>query len=444
MPKPRRAPPRVLASRPGSGKPAGAAATAPPAVDAAEAAALAARARETLTDAAAALDVLVAAPEPLAAAALERLRREAGTEAVPLLARAAEQPVAPLAEVALAELGALADPQAATALARLAETLADKDRRKEARRELFRLRSRGVQPETGEALARSPVATALQPRATLYRAVASQIDGAGSRALSLYADRPLGGAYLFSLLLNDVAGMKDFFVRDSTRKRLAAREEEMRAQAGEWVELPIPYAQWLIQEALALNAESGFAVPHEYHHWKDVIGAPSEPYERPLAYEEVSRFEIKMRPELLEHTPELFEEEEVEHWLLGYRDVQKYAAELRRAATSRLVLTPESDEQRAERVLNQAIRDVFTAPQRRGLQRRLEETAYVFLRTERPQQAKLAIAAAVEIADSDPVMLPRHPFVRLLMQRSIQIVIQAERAGIDPTQLDRSPYESDE
>ena len=49
----------------------------------------------------------------------------------------------------------------------------------------------------------------------------------------------LGGAYLFSLLLNDVEGMKDFFARDSTRKRLAAREDEMREQAGAWVELPI-------------------------------------------------------------------------------------------------------------------------------------------------------------------------------------------------------------
>jgi hypothetical protein len=412
-------------------------------VDHAEAAALAARAREALDQPDTALGVLVEAPEPLAAAALEALRREAGLAAVPLLARVAEQSTASLADAAVVELGALADPGAATALARLAETVPDKDRRKLARRSLFRLRSQGVQPAAGEVLARSAVATVLQPRATLYRAIASQIDGAGSRALSLYADRPLGGAYLFSVLLNDVAGMKDFFVRDSTRKKLAAREEEMREQAGEWVELPIPYAQWLIQEGLSLNAESGLAVPHEYQHWKDVIGAPPEPYERPLAYEEVSRFEIKMRPELLEHSPELFEEEEIEHWLLGYPDVQKYAAELRRAAESRLVLTPESDEQRADRVLNQAIRDVFTAPMRRGLQRRLEETAYIFLRTERPQQAKLAIAAAVEIADSDPVMLPRHPFVHVLMQRSIQLAIQAERAGIDPTQLDRSPYEAD-
>ncbi|HZR99126.1 MAG TPA: hypothetical protein VFE37_10490 [Chloroflexota bacterium] len=436
MAKPHRAAP----TRPAALKAKGGSATLPP-IDNAEAAALAAQVRAALDDPAAALGVLVEAPAPLAAAALESVRREAGAAAVPLLARAAEQAAAPVADVAVSELGALADPAAATALARLDESVPDKERRKAARRALFRLRSQGVQPLPEAPSARAAPATVLQPRATLYRAVASQIDGLGSRGLSLYADRPLGGAYLFSVLLNDLAGMKDFFVRDSTRKRLAAREEEMREQGGTWVELPIPYAQWLIQEALALNAESGFPVPLEYRQWQDVIGAPPQPYERPLAYEEVSRFEVKMRPELLEHSPELFEEPEVEHWLLGYRDVQKYAAELRRAAESRLVLTPESDEQRAERVLAQAIREVFTAPLRRALQRRLEETAYIFLRTERPQAAKLAIAAAVEIADSDPVLLPRHPFVRALMQRSIQLAIQADRAGLDPAEFDRSPYD---
>jgi hypothetical protein len=148
-----------------------------------------------------------------------------------------------------------------------------------------------------------------------------------------------------------------------------------------------------------------------------------------------------MRPELLRESPELFEEPEMEGWILGYKEVRPYAAELRRARESRLVLTAESEEQRHERVVGQAIRDLFGTPQRRALQRRLEEVAYIFLRTERPQEAKLAIAAAVELADTDPILLPRHPFVRQLVERSIELAIHAERAGVDPSQFDRSPYD---
>src|SRR5262249_19339194 len=312
-----------------------------------------------------------------------------------------------------------------------------KDQRKAARRSLFRLRSLGIHPPAQAAAA--PAAPA-QPRAVLYRALASHIDGVGSRALWLFADRPLGGAYLLTFVLNDLVGMKDAYVRDSTRKRLAARAAETRGHEGmTWVELPVTYAQWLIQEALALNAESGFPVPTEYRHWRDVAGPPPEPYERPLAYEEVSRFEIKMRPELLRDTPSLFEQPEVEGWFLGFQEVQPYASELRRARESRLVLTAESEEQRQERVVGQAIRELIGPAQRRALQRRLEETAYVFLRTERPQPAKLAVAAAVEMADTDAVLLPRHPFVRTLVERSIELAISAERAGADPPQLARSP-----
>jgi hypothetical protein len=408
-------------------------------VDPAEAAALAARVQEQVATPETAVQALADAPPPLAAAALEALRQGLGEAAVPLLAQAAEHCAAPVAHAALAELGAVREPAAAAALLRLGDTLADKELRKEARRALVHLRSQGVTPPAEAVPARAPVSP-LQPRATLYRALASNADGAGSRAMALFADRPLGGTYMFFALLNDVAGLKDFHVRDSTRKRLAAYEADMRESEDQtWIELPLDYARWLLQEAAGLNAESGTAVPLDYRQWQDVVGAPEQTFERPLAYEEVSRFEIKMRPELLEHSTQLFEEPEVVRWIIGYRDVQKYVAEVRRAIESPIVLTAETDEQRLERVLNTAIREFFTAPQRRGLQRRLEETAYLFLRTDRPQQAKLAIAAAVEIADSDPVLLSRHPFVRRLMQRSLEIALRALRAGMDPSQLDRDP-----
>jgi hypothetical protein len=428
MPKPRRPAPPVTTT------PAGGPA------EAEEVAALAARLREQLDAPDQALATLNAAPPALAAAALGALCRAAGGAARELLQRAALEAPLPVADAALAALATLADPAAAASVAELAEQAPDKARRKAARRALFRLRSLGVALPVLQRRA-SPT-TSAQPRAIPYRALASHIDGLGSRLLWIFADRPLGGAYWFTALLNDLAGLKDFGVRDTTRKRLAAEEAAARGRAGfTWVELPVSYAQWLLQEAVALNAASGFPLPTEYHAWREVVGTPAEPIERPLIYEHVSRFEVKMRPELLEEAPRLFAEPEVEGWLFGYRDVQKYATELRRAREARLVLTPESEEQRHERVLTQAIRDLVTPTVRRALQRRLEETAYLFWATDRREQAKRAVAAAVELADRDPLLLPRHPFVRALVERSIELAIQAERAGIDPSRYERSPYD---
>lgn len=429
MVKPRRATPHASATV--------------PAADPAAVAALVAQLGSQLDAPDAALAALASAPPPAAAAALATLPVDDGAARRALLARVAAETDQQLAMVALAALGAQADADAAATLAQLADTLPHKERRKEARRVLFQLRSQGVAVPASPTSSPAPRASA--PQATIYRALASHIDGLGSRLLWLFADRPLGGAWWIVAVLNDLAGLKDLTVRDTTRKRLAAQEAEVRAKTDfVWVELPVPYGQWLVQEAVALNAESGFALPTEYLAWRELIGAPAPPVERPLAYEQVSRFEVKMRPELLRDSPHLFEEPEIDGWFLGYREVKPYATDLRRMRESRLVLSTESEEQRLERTVNQAIRELFTAPQRRALQRRLEETAYIFLSSGRPEQAKRAVAAAVEIADSDPLLLSRHPFVKALVERSIELAIQAERAGIDPTLYDRNPLDPPE
>jgi len=395
--------------------------------------------REGLTEPTSATSLLAAVPERLAAASLEALLAEAGEEAVPTVEQVALTGEEATALPAIHALGTLRAPAAASALVRLADHLPGKEQKKAARRELARLRSQGISVAIERADA-SGVSTPLQPRAIPYRALASHVDGTGSRMLWLYADRPLGGAYLLSFVLNDLVGMKDFFVRDSTRKRLALREAEAREQTSiSWVDLPVEYAQWLVQEAAALNTESGTTLPTEYQLWREVVGEPAQPPERPLVYETVSRFEVKMRPELLRESPRLFEEPELQGWFFSYQEVREYANELRRARESRLVLSNESEEQRQERVAGQAIRDLFTPALRRGLQRRLEETGYIFVRSERPLQARLAVAAAVEIADSDPIVLPRHPFVRTIVERSIELVIQALHAGMDPSRLDVPP-----
>jgi hypothetical protein len=426
-------------SRGQGGAPAAVDAEAPAPVAAAEVADLLARLRGELAEPPAAASLLAAVPQPLAAAALEALLTETGAEAVPTVEQMALAGEDAAALAAIHALGALRLSDSAAALARLSDRLSGKELKKAARRELARLRSLGISVAVERPDAPAAVAI-LQPRAIPYRALASHVDGVGSRMLWLYADRPLGGAYLLSFVLNDLTGIKDFFVRDSTRKRLALREAEAREESSiTWVELPVDYAQWLIQEAAAVNAESGATLPTEYQLWREVVGEPAQPPERPLVYEEVSRFEVKMRPELLRDSPRLFEEPELAGWFFGYQDVRQYATELRRARESRLVLSTESEEQRQERVAGQAIRDLFTPALRRALPRRLEETGYLFLRSERPLQARLAVAAAVEIADSDPIVLPRHPFVRTLVERSIELVIQAERAGMDPSRLDVGP-----
>ena len=116
--------------------------------------------------------------------------------------------------------------------------------------------------------------------------------------------------------------------------------------------------------------------------------------------------------------------------------MQKWLQMLAEPPGSRLIVTPETEGDRTERVLREAVKDLLPPVQRAGLKRRLEETAYIFLRTEREADARRAVQAAVTIEEDRPLR-PPHPFLRALVERSLRIAIEVERAAFEPTRLAR-------
>jgi len=65
---------------------------------------------------------------------------------------------------------------------------------------------------------------------------------------------------------------------------------------------------------------------------------------------------------------------------------------------------------------------------RRALRRRLEETGYIFVATDRLAAARLAVAAARAL--DDPAIPPeRHPLVRLLLGAGLARLLGSEKIG---------------
>src|SRR5579871_1663832 len=315
-----------------------------------------------------------------------------GKDAVPLLTMLAHVDPSAIAVAAVDALGEVRDPSAATALEAVAHSTQDKAIQKAARRALYRLASQGIKPGS----VTPPVPTTFISReATLYRAIASAFDGNGTRALWIAADRPLGGIYMVALEINDVRGLTDCVGRDTTRKRFAEQERSMREKdLVAWVELPIPYARQLVQEAVSLARESGSGVPASYALWADTIGEPPAPFERALVYDEINPVEVRLHPTLENETPLLFEQPEVEPWFFPPERVRKYLLQLMQPASSRLLITPESDAERQQRIFREAAKELLPPNALHGLRRRLEETAYIFLRSDRAADARRAVAAA--------------------------------------------------
>lgn len=268
--------------------------------------------------------------------------------------------------------------------------------------------------------------------------LASAYDGNGSRALWIAAERPMGGISFVTVTVNDVAGLIAVNGRESTKKRFAEQESTMRAKDPmAWAELPVEYGRQLIHEGLTLAREAGRAVPTSYAVWAPVIGEPATPLEEALVYQDIKGFEAKMHPTWLGETPRLFDQAEVEPWFFEPRRVEKLARQLAEPAGQRLVITPESEEARVARLMKEALAELLSDRDLQGLRRRLEETALIFLQTNRLADAQRAVAAAVTVEESRPLRAP-HPFLKAMLERSIEIAQQVHRTGFEPVRLARA------
>jgi hypothetical protein len=360
----------------------------------------------------------------------------AGRDSAELAERIVARPAAEALET-IERLGRSREAMAAPILVAVAEGDGPRQLRKEARRGLHRLRAAGL-----EAPSPRPAAAQVfpaEPRAEIVNAWASPPDGVGSRVLWLMAARSLGGVYAAGMVLNDVVGMKACAVDETTRKRFNARLTEMQADEKlALMQIPQRYARQLVGEALELNRETGFAVPRDYQVYERALDSPALPFELAIVYEEISVAEIRLDPELLAKSAAVLDEEELKGWFFGFDDVRSFALDLLQARQSQIVLSEELKEERIERIRSSALRQVVTPPIQRALRRRLEEIAYVFLKTGRQRQARQALAAAQRLAEG---ALTLHPLLTKMMERSLEIATEVEMAKVPVDLVSRSPYD---
>ena len=270
----------------------------------------------------------------------------------------------------------------------------------------------------------------------------SASDGVGSRLLWLLLERPHGGLTMFNLAINDVVGLKDVLIEETTRRRFERRIEEWKERTEHGaIEVPVEYGLALLSEALGLNAESQFPLPRDFVIRRSLLGELPPPPTDALIHQHVSRGQTFLMPNLLEESAGLLEgEPELIGWAFSYAEVEQYAREYRQAAESVLVLTSEPREVRQERIVGTAIDTLFTPTMRRAYRRRLEETAYIFWQTDRERSARQAVAAAFAIPDTGSVR--SHPLLQAIVVRSIEMAIEIDRSGMPlPPGANRTAYD---
>lgn len=352
-----------------------------------------------------------------------------------LRARLGQDPGADLALVTL--LGDYAVPQAAQLLLDWEATSQadkpDKNLRRAIHRSLYKLSQKGVPVDRPDQEPGESVLTPVEPEGYL-----SSMDGHGDRLVWLVKPRIGGGLHYLSALINEPDGMRRIDATEVNRKgiKLARQDLAQRHQIA-LVEAPWRYCDFIMSEgyerALAKMESSGQteqagpsgqsidAYPALRSH---LLSRPAEATPVPLP-DSLDLAAIAAEENWLNTSSQLFEEQDLQRWLLDQDQAKPYIEQMTQAQDSPLVLNKYQQQDRAQGIIATVLDELFSGDSARTYARRLEETAFHLAARSRLDSAKRALAVSLALKKDNPSG-KGIPFCEDLVRQSIAVHYQKE------------------
>ena len=357
------------------------------------------RARELLRRIAAEETATSAGLEPQGSASVPQVAAEAGALPEPL---------------AFALVHAAGEGRKSHLLAEIA-AVAPKPVAKEAKRELQRLKQKGIQVE--EVRSRAEPVMKPVPEAEAPPCLVSSIDAYGERAI-WWTRASKGGVEVVQAVVSDVKGVLGIDALSLPRRSF--REFLRRLPRGGMVTtaaVPKDWARHLIAAAEEEGVRNGFSPPPAYVEALRILGpAPLTP-PRPPA-EEID-LPADQEAALAQTGGSLYGDPLFAAWIPEEEDLRAFALKLDEIAVSRLYLDDGQKRQAMYAAAEDAAATYFTPQRRTRYARRLSEMAHVLRSERRMELARVALAVSRVLPGDDGARnaFARGLFVHALEQR---------------------------
>jgi hypothetical protein len=299
------------------------------------------------------------------------------------------------ADAALANrLGGFASEESREILRGLEASTQDRVVKKEVKRALYRLQQRGI------AMPAEPVRVASPILASTVEGFVSPVDGRGDQLVWLLKPRPGGLLHLFGVI-NDPEGMREAEVNVVSRKALKTLRAELKSKHElEVVEASWRYCDFLLSRAFRWAREGHRRVNGDFPALRgQFLKEPVAEDLPPLVLSHIDPSAVAPLPQLSETTA-LLEEKEFRTWFFGPQELKPYLDELNSVRESPLILDERQQSERFGAIIDRAVEELFDGERQQSWVRRIYEMAYFFWATRRPESAKLAIATARALSDS--------------------------------------------
>jgi hypothetical protein len=338
--------------------------------------------------------------------------------------RLAEEASGPRFAEALVERLPVTDPQTPRILLGLRSSFQEKSVHKAIKKAAFRLRQRGiVLPDERDS--EPPVFKTGKQSESDISAYLGPIDGTGSRPVFISVPQLPAGADLAVGVVNDEEGIIEFAFTRHSKKRMKEIKEIFFSNLPNMVETTLSHAADVLERAYQAKGPGLSDSARAYLHFRPWLLDSTCRVEIPEVYRLLPPETIS--PDLLTESQlqRLFGHELMAPWLIDLKNLRPLIEEIRKAEESRIFISEGQRLEHIHRIKYEGIPKLFSEARRLSLKYRLEEMAYVFLKSNNEENlARLCLAAASSLVEKEsPIKV--NPFIKFLMERSLAYYLKS-------------------
>ena len=324
----------------------------------------------------------------------------------------------PLTLAFVEALGSTPSPVAVKVLQILQKIPAEKPVRRALKTALYRLERQGL-VEKEEETESEPRVLIPRPADRQAEAWASWPESQGERGMVLKLPDTGRGYVMAIAVVNSEGIFHEFEAIQTTRKGVKALFEKMTGGVeGRLIEVPVEHFRFLMEEVAEIYQRQNQSLPSGYEPIHKYLASWVEVASGPHIYNLLDEKEIAEDPILLRTSDSLLEVQPFVTWRLPEGLIQSFVDKIKELSESRLVISQSAQMERTAQIHREAAAEIFTPELRQHYRRLLEETALLLHLTDRPQEAKRALAVAIDL-ENEIGLLSEDNFILGLVKRSI-------------------------
>jgi hypothetical protein len=205
---------------------------------------------------------------------------------------------------------------------------------------------------------------------------------------------------MFEILFDTARGILECRVYNTGRSKVRKFLKEFEGRGGLAAVAVEPDAVRALLERAAAAHPADRPLPRAFREWRGQIARAPEGAATPG---EMAREALGVSDEvsLQRRAAELVKQGDIGPWPLPQAELTDIANQLDSLATSTLIVSPAQRREQMSAAIDDALPELFAAPFAEQTATRLEETAYVFWKRERDEDARACLAAAAAFRAGD-------------------------------------------